>query len=353
MSIRKISLEISSSYDIFIGDGLISNAAEYISKAVSSKKFAIISDDNVSPLYSKTLEDSLSSLGFSFCKFVFPHGESSKSAETLLKIYNFLAENNITRSDCIIALGGGVVGDISGYAAASFLRGVNFINIPTSLLAQVDSSVGGKTAINISAGKNLVGAFKQPSLVLCDTKSLETLPLEYFIDGFGEIIKYAMISSEELFDILEKHDLDSIKPQLSDIIFRCLSIKADVVTSDEFDTGNRMLLNFGHTLGHAIEKFYNYSGISHGVAVGIGMFLVTKASCNHSMTDLSALERLSNCLKNYSITTKSPLSSYELGKLAFNDKKRLGGSINIVLCDKIGHSYLNKMSFEDFLEFLK
>ncbi len=353
MSIRKISLEISSSYDIFIGSGLISNAAEYISKAVSSKKFAIISDDNVSPLYSNKLENSIEKAGYSFCKFVFPHGEASKSAETLLKIYSFLAENGITRSDCIIALGGGVVGDISGYAAASFLRGVNFINIPTSLLAQVDSSVGGKTAINISAGKNLVGAFKQPSLVLCDTNSLETLPQEYFIDGFGEIIKYAMISSAELFEILENHDLGTIKPLLSDIIFRCLSIKADVVTSDEFDTGNRMLLNFGHTLGHAIEKFYTYSGVSHGVAVGIGMLLVTKSSCGHSLTEKSALERLSKCLTNYDISTNSPLSSYELGKLAFNDKKRLGGLINIVLCDEIGHAYLKKMPFEDFLEFLK
>ncbi len=348
-----LSVKTTKPYEIFIGENLIEVSAEYIKNAIKATKFAIISDDNVAPLYSKTLEDSLSSCGFSFCKFVFPHGERSKSAETLLQIYDFLAENNITRSDCLIALGGGVVGDITGFAAATFLRGIDFIQIPTTLLSQVDSSVGGKTAINISAGKNLVGAFLQPKLVLCDTKTLDSLPREYFIDGMGEVIKYGMIKSEELFCKLEKSDINSIRADIEEIVYDCLKIKAEVVIADEFDKGERMLLNFGHTLGHSVEKHYNFSGISHGVAVAIGMELITKAAYKNGIASEKSVSRLEKCLEKYELLREVSPTALELGAEAFNDKKRENADINIVICEEIGKSYVKKMPFDDFLEFLK
>lgn len=352
-NIRRINVNTAQSYDVLIGEGLIENCAEFVTSVVDTKNIAIITDDNVDKLYGEIVQKSLREMNISARKYVFPHGEASKSADTLNNIYDFLCENHITRTDCVIALGGGVVGDITGFAAATYLRGIDFIQIPTSLLAQVDSSVGGKTAIDINAGKNLVGAFKQPKLVLCDTNTLKSLPTEYFIDGMGEVVKYGMIKSKSLFNELENHTLDTIWDVLDDIIEECVSIKRDVVVADEFDRGERMLLNFGHTLAHSIEKYYNFTGISHGVAVAVGMRIITEIFEKDGTVSKDTLSRLVSCLEKYSLNVEIEPSVKELGDACLNDKKRESDYINIIICDSIGSSFAKKMLMNDFLNLLK
>ena len=318
-------------------------------------KLAVITDDKVDSLYGSTVEEALKNEGFEVCKFVFPHGEQSKSPETLVKIWNFLCDNKISRSDCLVALGGGVVGDITGFAAATYLRGVDFVQIPTTLLAQVDSSVGGKTAVDLLGGKNLVGSFKQPKLVLCDTDTLETLSDEFFIDGMGEVVKYGMIKSQALFSELEQYTTEALrknKDVLDDIIAQCVTIKRDVVEADEFDTGERMLLNFGHTLGHAIEQYYNYTGITHGKAVGVGMKLITSVAERNGMAEPGTAARLENCLDYYGLNIEIDPTLSQLANGCLNDKKRFGGSINIVVCCDIGVSMVKKMPVESFFAML-
>lgn len=347
-----VSVKASQSYDVVIGRGLIASCGEYIKKVTGAKSFAVVSDDNVDKLYGDIVEKSLKEQGFEVCRFVFPHGEASKCSAVLNDIYMFLTENHITRSDCLIALGGGVVGDITGYAAATYLRGLDYVQVPTSLLAQVDSSVGGKTAIDLPCGKNLVGAFKQPKLVLCDIAALDTLPRDFFIDGMGEVVKYGMIKSPELFDILSGNDIDSIKNILEDIITRCVSIKRDVVEADEFDKGERMLLNFGHTLGHSVEQHYNYTGISHGRAVAIGMALITGRAENKDLCADGTLDKLTACLKRYELPFSTDIPVSKLADACLNDKKRAGGSIYIIICSECGKSSAVKMSIDEFMQFI-
>ena len=215
---KTIGVKASSSYEIFIERGLLKNSGRIIADTVKTRKAAVITDDIVDGLYYNILEESLKSEGFSVVKFVFKNGEASKSSETLNNIYTFLCENAITRSDCIIALGGGVVGDISGYAAATFLRGLDYIQIPTTLLAQIDSSVGGKTAIDLPCGKNLVGAFKQPACVICDPDVFSTLSEKIMSDGMAEAIKYGMIRDEKLFDLIASHNIDNVNEVIDEII---------------------------------------------------------------------------------------------------------------------------------------
>ena len=347
-----ITVNASGKYDVIIGNGLLSRSGELVKNAVSAERFAVITDDNVSPLYFDVVSNSLKEQGFEVFHFVFPHGESSKSHETLIKIYGFLAENHLTRTDCIIALGGGVTGDMAGYAAATYLRGMDYVQIPTSLLAQVDSSVGGKTAIDIPEGKNLVGAFKQPRLVICDIDALSTLPRDFLIDGMGEVVKYGMIKSAELFKILMNHTIDDINEVMEDVICRCVTIKRDVVEADEFDVGERMLLNFGHTLGHSIEQYYNYVGISHGRAVAVGMEMMTALAAKRGLCDPSLSQRLSDCLERYSLKITVEPKPNELGSACFNDKKRAGSSIRVIICSDVGCSSPVKMSIDEFTEFI-
>ena len=356
MSPKKITVKASGVYDVLIGSGLFSSCGEYIKDVTKAKKLGVITDDNVDPLYGNSAIEAFEKSGFDVCRFVFPHGEASKSAETLFKIWNFLCENNFTRSDCLVALGGGVVGDITGFAAASYLRGMDFVQIPTTLLAQVDSSVGGKTAIDLPGGKNLVGAFKQPKLVLCDMDMLDTLLEEFFIDGMGEVIKYGMIKSSELFAEFEKYDVDSLrkdKTALAEIIYQCIAIKRDVVENDEFDTGERMLLNFGHTLAHSIEQYYNYTGISHGRAVAKGMELITSLAEKRGMCQAGLTEKLVNCLEKYKLNIEIEPKTEQLGAACMNDKKRSGGNIRVIICSEAGKSSAVKMTVEEFTEFLK
>ncbi len=356
MTVKKITVKASGTYDVIIGRGLIDLCGSYVKDVTKAVKLGIITDDNVNAIYGDRAAASLEKEGFSVCRYVFPHGEASKNSETLVKIWNFLCENHFTRTDCLIALGGGVTGDMTGFAAASYLRGIDFVQIPTSLLAQVDSSVGGKTGIDLPGGKNLVGAFKQPKLVLADMDTLDTLTDEFFIDGMGEVVKYGMIKSASLFVKLGTYTAEELrknKEALTDIIAECVSIKRDVVEADECEKGERMLLNFGHTLGHSIEQYYNYTGISHGMAVAKGMEMITSLAEKRGMCAPGLTGRLSECLEKYHLKIDVKPLPCELGEACMNDKKRSGGNINIIICSKAGVSSAVKMTVEEFTEFLK
>ena len=264
-----------NSYPIYIENGILTDAGSYISKLFTGKRIMVISDDHVFPLYGQQLLDSLKD--YECHPLVLPHGEPTKSFETLPRIYEALLDARLTRSDLVIALGGGVIGDLAGFAATSYLRGVRLVQIPTSLLAQVDSSVGGKVAVDLPQGKNLVGAFYHPKLVLIDPLVLESLPSNFISNGMGEGIKYGCIKDADLFRTLCTHRcFEDLKPELPSVIARCVDIKRTVVEADQFDTGERMLLNFGHTLAHTIEQHYCYERESHGEAVGIGMYQIRK-----------------------------------------------------------------------------
>lgn len=347
---KKITVSASKTYDILIDSGLLPKSGSLISAVSKAKKAAIITDDTVDGLYGAVVEKSLTESGFSVCKFVFPHGEASKCSATLLEMYEFLAENDITRTDLLVALGGGVVGDITGFCAATFLRGVDFVQIPTTLLAQVDSSVGGKTAINIKAGKNLVGAFNQPLLVISDTDTLNTLTDELFADGMGEVVKYGMIRSRDLFDLLAT---GKVKENLADVIAKCVEIKRDVVQNDELDTGERMILNFGHTLGHAIEKYYNFSGISHGKGVAIGMHRISLLAEATGLAEKGVSEKLKQCLIANGMAYETKLTADEMYKLSVNDKKRTSDKIRIVICPQIGKTEIKTLSLAEYKAFLE
>ncbi len=344
-----VNVKASKAYDILIDNGLLSNCGELIAKTMKARRAAIVTDDNVDKYYGECVVNSMKAAGFDVVKFVFPHGEASKSHAVLLKLYDFLAENGFTRSDFLVALGGGVVGDLTGFAAATYMRGIEFVQIPTTVLSQVDSSVGGKTAVDIEGGKNLVGAFHQPSLVICDIDTLDTLTPEFFADGMAEVVKYGMIRSAELFDILYSHD---IKENMADIIKRCVSIKAQVVANDEFDRGERALLNFGHTLGHAIEKHYNFSGISHGYAVAIGMSVFTHIAVTKGLCNSDSAVKLDELLKKCALPATTDIPMDILYKYSLGDKKRSSSGIDIILCSGIGNSSVVRMSIEEYAAFL-
>ncbi len=349
---KSISVKTQNGYDVLVGTGLLENAADHISEVVRSKKAVIVSDDIVDRLYSSVLEKSLISSGYEIDKFVFKNGEPSKCHTTLVELYEFLASVHISRKDFIVALGGGVVGDLAGFAAATYLRGIDFVQIPTTLLAQIDSSVGGKTAVDIEAGKNLVGAFWQPKLVLCDIDCLSTLSDDIFADGMAEAIKYGVIKSRTLFDKIEKYSEYKSYEDLEEIITECIKIKADVVAEDEFDTGERMLLNFGHTLGHGIEQHYNYSKYTHGSAVAIGMYEITLLCEKYGICEADCAEKIKRLLIKYSLPFKIDFDINELSNVCLNDKKRQSGSMNIIVPETVGNAKILKMSIDDFQRFI-
>lgn len=347
---KTISVKASTNYDIIVSDDLLNKSGNFIANVTKAKKAALVTDDNVNKIYTAPVKKSLEESGIEVCVFVFPHGEASKNSDTLNRLYNFLIDNQITRTDAIVALGGGVTGDLAGFASATYLRGIDFIQIPTSLLAQIDSSVGGKTGIDMPGGKNLIGAFKQPKLVICDISALDTLTDEFFTDGMGEAIKYGMIKDKELFELFMTGDWDNRKEE---IISKCISIKRDVVEADEFEKGERMLLNFGHTLGHAIEKAYNYTGITHGKAVAIGMSIITKFSEKNGITEKGTLSQLKQCLSGWDLPFETDIPLQKLAKYCLSDKKRSGDSINIVICTSAGNSCCKKLSINEFSRFLE
>lgn len=327
-----VKVNASTAYEVMIGSGLLSSLGQEVAKVTKFGKAAIISDSNVWPLYGKTVQKSLENAGFSVISFVFPAGESSKSGATYLTLMNFLAQNRVTRSDCLIALGGGVVGDLTGFAAATYLRGISYIQVPTTLLAAVDSSVGGKTAIDLECGKNLVGAFYQPKLVLCDTDALHSLPTDIFRDGCAEVIKYGILYDPQLFAHLQEHGLSFDREA---VITRCVELKRDVVAEDEFETGNRMKLNLGHTVGHGVEAGSHYS-VSHGKAVAIGMAIVSRAAAKHGFCALETAEKIVDLLQQFGLPTATEYSSEILYDAALSDKKRSGGIVNLIVPNAIG-----------------
>lgn len=328
-----------NSYPIFIENGILSKTDSYISRIFKGKRIMVVSDDNVFPIYGKTVLNSLSD--YECHTLILPHGEPTKSFQTLPKIYEAMLTAKISRSDLVITLGGGVIGDLAGFAASSFLRGVHLVQIPTSLLAQVDSSVGGKVAVDLPQGKNLVGAFFHPKMVLIDPDVLNTLPQRYITDGMGEVIKYGCIKDASLFQTLKNHNsFEDLKPELPRIICRCVDIKRVVVEEDQFDTGERMLLNFGHTLAHTIEQYYHYTRESHGEAVAIGMYQITRIAGDKGLTPKSSAAVLKEVLTTYGLPFECGLPIEDLTGAINLDKKNLNNHLNVVLLHEIGDSYV-------------
>ncbi len=346
---KTIHVTASSEYDVKIGGGLLSALGTELSKVCNVGTAAIISDSNVWPLYGNAATAALESAGFRVVNFVFPAGEAHKSGANYLMILNFLAKNHITRSDCIIALGGGVVGDISGFAAATYLRGIAYIQVPTTLLAAVDSSIGGKTAIDLDAGKNLAGAFCQPRLVLCDTDLLNTLPEDIFRDGCAEVVKYGVLFDDTLFSTLLQSGLAFDRES---VIARCVELKRDVVAQDEFDTGERQKLNLGHTIGHAVEALSNFT-ISHGQAVAIGMAIVTGAAVKYGICGSESLDAILKILSKFQLPSATDHTAQALFESALSDKKRSGSSVTLVVPERIGKCNLRPTKVDELKDFIE
>ena len=347
---KTISVKASRNYDVIVGSGVLNQLGQRLKTLSNAQQVAVISDSHVFPLYGEAVMDSLRNAGFhQVVSFIFPAGEESKCGKTYLKILEFLARNRITRSDCIIALGGGVVGDITGFAAATFLRGIDYVQVPTTLLSAVDSSVGGKTGIDLDAGKNLAGAFWQPRMVLCDTDTLNTLPEDIFRDGCAEVIKYGVLYDVALFDHLACHGMGFCREE---VIARCVELKRDVVAKDEFDLGLRQMLNLGHTVGHSIEALSGYR-IAHGKAVAMGMAIIAKAAAVKGYCSKTTRDQILNTLTLFSLPVNTTFSAHDLAQVALSDKKRSGGTVNLVIPTSIGHCILEKTPVEGLESLIK
>lgn len=346
----ELTVHTATPYQIVIQRGCLSQIGPRAAQLFGTgKRTVVVGDTNTIPLYGKTVVDSLQTSGISASAYSFPAGEGSKRLATVEGMLSEFVDRGLTRTDFVVALGGGVTGDMAGFAAASYLRGVPFIQIPTSLLAQIDSSVGGKTGVDLPQGKNLIGAFWQPSLVLIDPDTLSTLPEHFFADGMGEAIKYGCIRNQSLLERLER---ENAKDFLEDMIRECVDCKRVIVEHDEKEKGERMLLNFGHTLGHALEKVYGYQKLSHGEAVGIGMVLMTQASERAGITKPGAAQRIADLLSRYQLPVSDPASIADLAKAACSDKKSAGSSIHLVLLSSIGESLIHTVPHAQLLEFL-
>lgn len=335
---RKVHINTSDAYDVMIGAGLISRAGELAAQVLAPCSAAIITDSTVDALYGDTVEKSLRDAGFATLRYAFPAGEENKRLSTLEGILEFLCENHLTRSDVIVALGGGVPGDVAGFAAAVYARGIRFVQIATTLLAAVDSSVGGKTAVDLAGGKNMAGAFHQPSLVLTDTDVIRALPEERLSDGAGEIVKYGVLADPELFEKMSRADWPD---DMETIIEKSVSIKRDVVNADEFDVGMRRLLNLGHTFGHAIEKCAGYR-LSHGKCVGIGVAVAAGAA-----GDRELCRSILNVNRACGLPTDVNFSAEQLAQAALSDKKRLGSKLALVLPETIGRCRIEEIDVSE------
>jgi 3-dehydroquinate synthase len=341
MRIVKVPLG-NRSYVIKISDGLLSRLGAECAQLKLGRRCAVITDSNVGKKFAAAALKSLAASGFEPVLITVPAGEKSKSMAVVEKCHDQLAVHRLERESFIVALGGGVVGDLAGFVAATYLRGIPFIQVPTTLLAQVDSSVGGKTGVNLRAGKNLVGAFYQPQLVLCDLDTLKTLPQREYVSGLAEVIKYGIICDAVLFAQLERSLPKLLKRDVSilrDVVARCCEIKADVVGQDETESGLRAILNFGHTIGHALENSSGYGKFLHGEAIAIGQ--VAAAKLSHKILGLPSgeVERIENLLVRAALPVKTKLNSRQREKLFTAmklDKKVSAGEIKFVLARKIG-----------------
>ena len=337
---RKLNISLKdSSYDIFIEEGLINNASKYIKEIYKNKKVYIITDSNVEKLYLDSLVKSLEA-DFIVDYVVVPAGEESKCLSVYANVLESLLEKNIRRNELLIALGGGVIGDLVGFVASTLYRGIPYVGIPTSLLSQMDSSIGGKTGIDFYNRKNIIGCFKQPSLVLIDPLTHKTLDKREFNNGMGELIKHAVIGNSSLFDkLLVKTPINE------DVIYESLSVKKRVVELDPFDQKERMLLNFGHTFGHSIELKMN---LKHGEAVSVGMLMAIKFGIDLGITDSSLYSQIKEVLELYELPIYD-IDYKDYLKETLYDKKNLAGTVNFILVDKIGNAIIHKVKEEDLV----
>jgi 3-dehydroquinate synthase len=347
MRVVKVPLR-DRSYSILIGRGLLGGLGKECVRHGVGKRCAVISDDHVSPLYAKPILSSLTRAGLDPILITVRAGETAKSLQSVQDCYDQLAAHRLERASFIVALGGGVVGDLAGFVAATYLRGIAFVQVPTTLLAQVDSSVGGKVGVNLKAGKNLVGAFYQPRFVLCDLATLDSLPLREFRSGLAEVIKYGIIYDRRLFSSLERNLptlLEHDERALSAVVARCCSIKAEVVGQDETEGGVRAILNFGHTVGHAIEAISGYGRFLHGEAISIGQVVAANISSRVLGLSRSEAERIRHLLAGAGLPTSLKLSASQTPRL-FDamrlDKKVRNGEIKFVLASRIGEVEFGK-----------
>ncbi len=349
-----VKVRASKEYNVEIGDGIVSKLGE-MTKAVCPKaiKALIVSETNVASLYLDVVKTQIEGAGIEVSTYVFEAGEKSKNISEIAGMWNKMAEAGFTRTDIVVGLGGGVTTDMAGFAASTFLRGIDVIQVPTSLLAMVDASVGGKTGIDIPMGKNQVGAFWQPSLVLEDTSFLKTLPDEVFTEGMGEVTKYAFIMDEKLLDLLEKQNgnIRDDAAVLENVIGMCVADKAEIINEDETDNGRRQILNFGHTAGHVIERDSGFTK-PHGICVAKGMGIFMDACVKAGTLSAEDAKRMKDLLAMYKLPVSDEITAEDIVKGAMNDKKKRGNTLSVILVNKIGKAEIKKMTAEEFLKFL-
>lgn len=334
-------IHASREYDVVTGSGLLPSLPDYLERVPDLRHLKtgagatgvfVVSDDTVFALYGECLTEALSEAGYRVRSFVFPHGEEQKTLATYAKLTEALCRADMTRTDFLIALGGGVTGDLTGFAAATYRRGIPFVQIPTTLLAAVDASVGGKTGVDLPSGKNQVGCFWQPHLVLCDTDVFRTLPDTEYRNGCAEIIKYAMLDDPDLFNGLEAKPVSAF---YEEAVTACVQKKRFYVERDERDTGMRQMLNFGHTLGHALERISGYT-VPHGEAVAVGMAVLTRASAAYGLCGADTADRLTRLIRRYGLPVETDFTASELAEAAQADKKASGDSVTLILPRDIG-----------------
>lgn len=343
------------SYPINVQRNSLKQSGVWVKSIWAKQKVALVTDNTVNQIYAQQVKESLDSNGFQTTVMVIPSGETSKSLEMTDFLYRKLAQNHFTKNDGVIALGGGVVGDLAGFVAATYMRGIHFLQFPTSLLAQVDSSIGGKTAINMTAAKNLIGTFYQPDGVLIDPAVLDTLPQRRLREGVAEIVKAAAIADVDLWQLLEGiRNSTELKQRAEEIIIPALKVKQQVVEKDEFDQNQRLILNFGHTIGHAIEKTAGYGTISHGESVAIGMIKITQQAEKMGLTPKYTTQKLQHMLSKFDLpTTLTDFNPRQIKETINHDKKVREGQLNIILLEKIGQAKIVPIyidTIEDYLQ---
>lgn len=344
-----IHIAASREYDVVIEPGLLTRLGTMAAELGLGRRAAVISDDAVFALYGAAAEKALTDAGFQVDHFLFPHGEQQKNLSTYGQVLNFLCDRRFTRSDFLVALGGGVVGDLAGFAAATYQRGIPYIQVPTTLLSMVDSSVGGKTAVDLDHGKNQAGCFYQPSLVLCDPSLLNTLPEREYRAGCAEIIKYAMLYSEDFLRELEE---TPVREQFERVISVCVGMKRDVVRGDEFDRGQRALLNLGHTVGHAVEACSGFT-LLHGEGVAIGMAIITRAAVEKGLCTPETLPRLLAVLERYGLPTETDYPLTDILAAAEADKKRTDDVTKFIVPERVGHCCVEPVPADEVAGWLK
>ena len=344
-----VKVSASRDYEVLIGAGLLDELGERLAPLCKVGAAVVVAGENVFPLYGERCMAALRAAGFRVLSFVVKPGEASKSLAVYGRLLHFLSKNRLTRSDLLVALGGGVVGDLTGFAAATYQRGIGFVQVPTTLLAAVDSSVGGKTAVNLETGKNQVGCFYQPLLVLCDVSTLRTLPEREYRCGSAEVIKYGMLGSERFFESLRRRP---IKEQETEVIRSCVEMKRDIVAEDEFDRGRRRLLNLGHSFGHAVEACSGYT-VLHGEAVAIGMTMMTRAAAARGICPAETLDRLLDMLAFYGLPTASDYTAEELLSALYADKKLEGSTMHLVVPEAVGRCRIEAVPAQELGEWLR